>query len=140
MFACVVQAFEVTVRLNGTTLPSSHHSGSKAVMVRFPLTLFCLNQQVQVDVADSKGRFEILKVHARNKKLSDDVDLKEIAMRTPGFSGADLANLLNEVCDLARTHVYAHALTSPVCACIHLHECARATRTQSSTEGSSRSK
>jgi ATP-dependent Zn protease len=74
--------------------------------------VFCFNQQVQVDVADSKGRFEILKVHARNKKLSDDVDLKEIAMRTPGFSGADLANLLNEVRDLACSHVYARALTS----------------------------
>eukprot|EP00884_Botryococcus_braunii_P013918 jgi/Botrbrau1/22527/Bobra.114_2s0051.1 len=54
------------------------------------------DRQVTVDVADSKGRYEILKVHARNKKLSEDVDLKEIAMRTPGFSGADLANLLNE--------------------------------------------
>lgn len=44
-----------------------------------------------------KGRVEILKVHAKNKKLNEDVDLEEIAARTPGFSGADLANLLNEV-------------------------------------------
>jgi cell division protease FtsH len=59
--------------------------------------MFVVIVQVTVDVADSKGRYEILKVHARNKKLAEDVDLKEIAMRTPGFSGADLANLLNEV-------------------------------------------
>lgn len=47
-----------------------------------------------------KGRFEILQVHAKNKKLAEDISLEEIAMRTPGFSGADLANLLNEVCNL----------------------------------------
>jgi len=51
---------------------------------------------VTVDVPDAKGRLSILKVHARNKRLGDDVDLSEIAQRTPGFSGADLANLLNE--------------------------------------------
>jgi ATP-dependent Zn protease len=51
---------------------------------------------VGVDVPDQKGRREILGVHARNKKLGEDVRLEEIAMRTPGFSGADLANLLNE--------------------------------------------
>ena len=56
---------------------------------------------MSVDVPDVKGRTEILKVHARNKKLSDEVDLNEIAQRTPGFSGADLANLLNEVQRLA---------------------------------------
>ena len=50
-----------------------------------------------MDVPDVKGRTEILKVHARNKKLAEEVDLNEIAQRTPGFSGADLANLLNEV-------------------------------------------
>ncbi len=42
------------------------------------------------------GRLEILNVHARNKKLSDEISLEVIARRTPGFSGADLANLLNE--------------------------------------------
>ena len=50
-----------------------------------------------MDVPDQKGRLEILKVHARNKKLGDDVDLSEVASRVPGFTGADLANLLNEV-------------------------------------------
>ena len=57
----------------------------------------CAFEQVSVDVPDQKGRLEILRVHARNKKLSDEVDLNQIALRTPGFSGADLANLLNEV-------------------------------------------
>ena len=51
-----------------------------------------------MDVPDQKGRFDILKVHAKNKKLSEEVELLEVALRTPGFSGADLANLLNEVC------------------------------------------
>ena len=59
------------------------------------------DRQVQVDVPDMKGRNEILKVHARNKKLDQEVDLKEVAMRTPGFAGADLANLLNESAILA---------------------------------------
>ncbi len=57
----------------------------------------CWLDQVSVDVPDQKGRLEILKVHARNKKLGDDVDLSEVAARVPGFTGADLANLLNEV-------------------------------------------
>ncbi len=54
------------------------------------------DRQVQVDVPDIKGRLSILKVHSRNKKLAPDVSLEAIARRTPGFSGADLANLLNE--------------------------------------------
>ncbi len=54
------------------------------------------DRQVQVDVPDIKGRLEVLNVHARNKKLGDDISLDVIARRTPGFSGADLANLLNE--------------------------------------------
>ena len=54
------------------------------------------DRQVTVDVPDVKGRLEILNVHARNKKLSPEVLLEVIAKRTPGFSGADLANLLNE--------------------------------------------
>ena len=54
------------------------------------------DRQVQVDVPDIKGRLSILQVHARNKKLADDVSLEIVARRTPGFSGADLANLLNE--------------------------------------------
>ncbi|RZM82665.1 ATP-dependent zinc metalloprotease FtsH2 [Leptolyngbya iicbica] len=54
------------------------------------------DRQITVDPPDVKGRLEILDVHARNKKLSDEVSLDAIARRTPGFSGADLANLLNE--------------------------------------------
>ncbi len=54
-----------------------------------------------VDLPDQKGRLEILKVHSRNKKLADDVDLQEVAMRTPGFAGANLMNLLNEAAILA---------------------------------------
>jgi len=54
------------------------------------------DRQVTVNVPDVKGRLEILNVHARNKKLSDEISLEVIARRTPGFSGADLANLLNE--------------------------------------------
>jgi cell division protease FtsH len=55
-----------------------------------------LSVQVSVDVPDVKGRTDILKVHGSNKKFDNDVSLEIIAMRTPGFSGADLANLLNE--------------------------------------------
>ncbi len=54
------------------------------------------DRQVVVDYPDFKGRKAILEVHARNKKLADDVSLEVIARRTPGFTGADLANLLNE--------------------------------------------
>ena len=54
------------------------------------------DRQVMVDAPDLKGRVEILNVHARNKKLDDSVSLEAIARRTPGFTGADLANLLNE--------------------------------------------
>ncbi|KAF2568608.1 hypothetical protein F2Q68_00024782 [Brassica cretica] len=59
------------------------------------------DRQVSVDVPDIKGRTDILKVHAGNKKFENDVSLEVIAMRTPGFSGADLANLLNEAAILA---------------------------------------
>ncbi|MEL6138818.1 MAG: ATP-dependent zinc metalloprotease FtsH2 [Cyanobacteria bacterium J06628_6] len=54
------------------------------------------DRQVMVDPPDVKGRLEVLDVHARNKKLADDIALEAIARRTPGFTGADLANLLNE--------------------------------------------
>ena len=54
------------------------------------------DRQVGVDPPDIKGRLSILNVHSRNKKLADDVSLEAIARRTPGFTGADLANLLNE--------------------------------------------
>lgn len=56
---------------------------------------------MSVDLPDQKGRLEILKVHARNKKVAEDVELQEIAMRTPGFAGANLMNLLNEAAILA---------------------------------------
>ncbi|MTH55236.1 ATP-dependent zinc metalloprotease FtsH [Bacillus mangrovi] len=54
------------------------------------------DRQITVDRPDVKGREAVLKVHSRNKPLDSSVDLKAIAMRTPGFSGADLENLLNE--------------------------------------------
>ncbi|WP_448379624.1 ATP-dependent zinc metalloprotease FtsH2 [Gloeomargarita sp.] len=54
------------------------------------------DRQVTVDIPDINGRLAILQVHARNKKLDGSVSLEMIARRTPGFSGADLANLLNE--------------------------------------------
>ncbi len=54
------------------------------------------DRQIYVSAPDVKGREEILKVHARNKALADDVDLKVIARATGGFTGADLSNLLNE--------------------------------------------
>jgi cell division protease FtsH len=54
------------------------------------------DRQVVLDLPDIKDREEILKVHSKNKPLAKGVDLKKIAERTPGFSGADLANLINE--------------------------------------------
>ena len=54
------------------------------------------DRQVQVDLPSYKGRLGILEVHARNKKLDASVSLEAIARRTPGFSGAELANMLNE--------------------------------------------
>lgn len=59
------------------------------------------DRQVIVDNPDIKGREEILKVHIRGKKIAKDVDLSIIAKKTPGFVGADLANLLNEAAILA---------------------------------------
>ncbi len=59
------------------------------------------DRQVVVDRPDYAGRQEILNVHARGKTLSKDVDLNKVARRTPGFTGADLANLLNEAAILA---------------------------------------
>ena len=59
------------------------------------------DRQVVVGRPDLNGREAILKVHARNKPLADDVDLKTIAKKTPGFTGADLSNLLNEAALLA---------------------------------------
>ncbi len=59
------------------------------------------DRQVVVDRPDFAGRLEILGVHARGKTLGQDVDLEKIARRTPGFTGADLSNLLNEAAILA---------------------------------------
>ncbi|NLY51579.1 MAG: ATP-dependent metallopeptidase FtsH/Yme1/Tma family protein [Firmicutes bacterium] len=59
------------------------------------------DRKIVVDRPDVVGREAILKVHSRNKPLADDVDLKVLARRTPGFSGADLENLMNEAAILA---------------------------------------
>lgn len=59
------------------------------------------DRRIVIDVPDMKDREEILKVHARKKPLSKEVSLRKIAERTPGFSGADLANLLNEAAILS---------------------------------------
>jgi len=59
------------------------------------------DRQIMVNLPDVKGREEILKVHARNKKFAPNVRLADVAKRTPGFSGADLENLLNEAALLA---------------------------------------
>jgi cell division protease FtsH len=59
------------------------------------------DRQIAVERPDLEGRLQILKVHARGKPLAEDVDLKAMARRTPGFTGADLANALNEAALLA---------------------------------------
>ncbi|MBK7822592.1 MAG: ATP-dependent zinc metalloprotease FtsH [Tessaracoccus sp.] len=59
------------------------------------------DRQIGVDAPDAEGRARILQVHAKGKPLASDVDLVSIARRTPGFSGADLANVLNEAALLA---------------------------------------
>jgi cell division protease FtsH len=59
------------------------------------------DRQVVVDRPDYSGRLQILEVHARGKTLAKDVDLDKVARRTPGFTGADLSNLLNEAAILA---------------------------------------
>ena len=59
------------------------------------------DRQVYVNIPDVKGREEIIKIHSRNKPLSDDVDVKRIARLTSGFAGADIENMLNEAALLA---------------------------------------
>ena len=59
------------------------------------------DRQITIPLPDVKGRLEILKIHAKNKPLAEDVDLEIIAKSTPGFSGADLENLLNEAALIA---------------------------------------
>jgi len=62
------------------------------------------DRQIVVDRPDLKGRLGILKIHSRGKPLADDIDLEVLARRTPGFTGADLANLVNEAALLAARH------------------------------------
>jgi cell division protease FtsH len=62
------------------------------------------DRQIVVDAPDLEGRNEILKLHTRGKPLAPDVDLRKIAQETPGFSGADLANVINEAALLAARH------------------------------------
>jgi cell division protease FtsH len=62
------------------------------------------DRQVIVDAPDLQGRDAILKLHSRGKPLASDVDLRKIAQETPGFSGADLANVINEAALLAARH------------------------------------
>jgi len=59
------------------------------------------DRQIYVNVPDAKGREDILKVHAKDKRLDDSVSLKTVALSTAGFTGADLANLLNEAAIMA---------------------------------------
>src|SRR2546421_9682169 len=70
------------------------------------------DREVAVNLADAGGREEILKVHARGLKLEEDLDLRWIARGTPGFSGADLANLLNESA-IAATRDNSEAIGRP---------------------------
>lgn len=59
------------------------------------------DRQIVIDVPDVRGRTEILKVHSRNRPIAPDCDLESIAKQTPGFTGADLANIMNEAALLA---------------------------------------
>ncbi|MDD3006868.1 MAG: ATP-dependent zinc metalloprotease FtsH [Candidatus Pacebacteria bacterium] len=62
------------------------------------------DRRVMIDMPDIRDRKEILEVHAKNKPLAKDVDLQKVAQRTPGFSGAELFNLLNEAAILTAKH------------------------------------
>jgi len=62
------------------------------------------DRQIVVDRPDLNGRVDILKVHTRDKPLAEDIDLEVLARRTPGFTGADLANLVNEAALLSARH------------------------------------
>lgn len=59
------------------------------------------DRQIYISAPDVKGREEILMIHSKNKPLAEDVDMKIVAKRTPGFNGADLANIINEAALLA---------------------------------------
>ncbi len=62
------------------------------------------DRQIPVEAPDMKGRLQILRVHGANKPMAPDVDLGTVAKRTPGFTGADLANVLNEAALLTARH------------------------------------
>jgi cell division protease FtsH len=62
------------------------------------------DRQITVDRPDRKGREAILRIHAKGKPMEDDIELEVLARRTPGFTGADLANLVNEAALLAARH------------------------------------
>ncbi len=70
------------------------------------------DRQVLVDRPDKRGREKILQIHARNVKLAPDVDLRAVAARTPGFAGADLANVVNEAALLAARRNKNHVTRS----------------------------
>jgi len=76
------------------------------------------DRQVVVDAPDARGREAILRIHAKGKPLAHDVDLEVIARRTPGFTGADLANALNEAALLAarnnRTKIEQHDIDEAI--------------------------
>jgi cell division protease FtsH len=76
------------------------------------------DRQVGVDAPDLKGRTKVLQVHAKGKPMAPDVDLEVIARRTPGFTGADLANVLNEAALLTARqdgkHIDSHALDEAI--------------------------
>jgi cell division protease FtsH len=72
------------------------------------------DRQITVDLPTQKARHEILRIHARNKPMDEEVDLEEIARSTPGFSGADLENLLNEAALLAGRYDHEKIETSDI--------------------------
>lgn len=76
------------------------------------------DRQITVSLPDRRGRKAILEVHARNKKLASEIDLDALAKRTPGFSGADLENVLNEAAILAVREssdmIYMHQLDEAI--------------------------
>nr|NLI50309.1 ATP-dependent zinc metalloprotease FtsH [Propionibacterium sp.] len=70
------------------------------------------DRQIPVEAPDMKGRLQILQVHAKNKPMAPDADLSSVAKRTPGFTGADLANVLNEAA-LLTARQNQHWITKP---------------------------
>jgi cell division protease FtsH len=76
------------------------------------------DRRVPVDLPDKQGRFEILKVHVRGKPLKSDVDLEIVAKRTTGFSGASLANLMNEAAIVAARNEKTEIGYEEVCVCV----------------------